>query len=355
MFKLSFALSWSLVVVSGGFGCSSRSLAPTNPRQPIDASMRPFDAATKPIDASSHPVDASMRRLDASSRPFDASLDASLGCGCQVGADGVMHMSWTCLQTYFGGATNVLRWCGAPGSLTSACGLVVYTYRDGAGLQEYVYDESTGIQVGGHYETNVPGYAWACPDQGISALKVEGGTLPASSCTTGTPCGCNAEGRAFACPPPADAGTSSWDAGACGCRIDANGALRMNIDCWCGQEGCGTGSPWHSWCGAPAGQWTSGCGLYAFTYEDEGLSQTYVYDATGTEVGLQLQHGGTSFFQCPTDPSLQSPKLVTGAFPAATCATAICACDQNPGGGYTGTFTCPTPDGGPPLDAAQDH
>ncbi|HLK94078.1 MAG TPA: hypothetical protein VKZ18_29565 [Polyangia bacterium] len=345
-------------MVAGGLGCSSRSLTPTDPTRPSDASTRPSDAARpsdaskKPIDAATRPVDASMGRLDASTRPFDAGIDASLDCGCQVGADGVMHMSWSCLQTYYGGATNVLRWCGSPGSLVATCGLVVYSYRDNNGLlEEFVYDESSGLQVGGHYETNIQYYAWACPDQDISALKVEGGTFPASSCTTSTPCGCGADGRSIACPPPADAGTSSWDAAACDCRIGADGVLRMSWDCFCAAYGCG--NPEQGWCGGP-GQWTTGCGLDVYTWDRFGETQIYVYDKSGTQVGTQMQTGGAGFFECPTDPTLQSATVAGGMFPAASCATSVCPCDPVPGGGVGHTFTCPGSDGGS-SDAAQDH
>jgi hypothetical protein len=297
------------------------------------------------------PFDASMR--DASVRPVDANLDAQPSCNCMVGGDGVMHMSWSCFQTLLGGPTNVARFCGAPGSLASACGLVVYTYYDDNGLlQEYVYDDSTGWQVGGHYEVNTQYYAWACPDQPtLTAMKVEGGTFPASSCTTTTPCGCAADGKSVACPPPPDAGANPWDAGACDCRIGADGVLRMSWDCFCAAYGCE--NPELGWCGSP-GQWTTGCGLDVFTYDRLGKNQIYVYDQTGTEVGTQMQVGGASFFECPTDPTLKSPTVAGGTFPSSSCASVVCPCDPVPGGGVAHTFTCPASDGGA-RDAAADR
>jgi hypothetical protein len=254
-------------------------------------------------------------------------------------------MSWNCfLTTVY--PRNELLWCGAPGSLAAACGLVVYTYYDQYGLlQEYVYDESTGDRVGGHYESEY--YAVTCPDQDLSALKVESGTFPASNCTTRTPCGCDADGRSLACPPP-DAGVSSWDAGACDCRIDADGVLRMSWDCFL--RYFGVGGPEQGWCGAP-GPWTHACGLDAFTYDRQGLTNIYVYDQNGTMVGEQLQNGGTNFFDCPTDPTLQSPTVAAGTFPTATCATAVCSCDRTPNGV---AFTCPGSDAGS-SDAAADR
>ena len=179
-------------MVVGAFGCSSSPLTDTGPLRTIDASTRPIDAA-RLADAYSHPIDASPRASD-------AGLDTRLGCHCQLGGDGVMHMSWSCFETYIG-TRNVLQFCDAPGALSSACGLVDYTFYDGNGLlQEYVYDESSGEQVGGHYATNNPYYAYDCPDQTIRALKVESGIFPASSCTTRTACGCTADGRSLACP-----------------------------------------------------------------------------------------------------------------------------------------------------------
>jgi hypothetical protein len=336
-------------MVVGGFGCSSRSLTDAGPLRTIDASTRPIDASSRPADAAragdaSHPVDASPRASD-------AGLDTRLACDCQLGGDGVMHMSWSCFEAYVG-TRNVLQFCGAPGALTSACGLVDYTFYDENGLlQEYVYDESSGEQVGGHYATNIPYYAYKCPDQTISALMVESGIFPASSCTTRTACGCTADGRSLACPPP-DAGASPWDAGACDCRIDSDGVLRMSWDCF--SPGFVSGSPESGWCGAP-GQWTRGCGLDVFTWDRLGLMQIDVYDQTGTEVGTQIQDPGANFFQCPTDPTLKSATVASGMFPAASCATTVCPCDLNPSGGIIGTFTCPTPDGGAHRDAAGDR
>lgn len=309
----------------------------------VDGSTRVIDASTRPLDGSTRSDDASMRPGDASSRPLDANPDTELGCNCRVGTDGVLRMSWSCFQTSVG-TKNVLQFCGAPGVLTSACGLVVYTFYDGNGLlEEYVYDEASSMQVGGHYESeHVP---FACPDQNISARKVESGTFADSSCTTRVACGCNAEGRSLACPP-SDAGASMWDAGACGCRIDGDGVLRMSWDCFCASYGCG--NPWHGWCGAP-GKWTTGCGLDVFTYDNLGLKQIYVYDQTGTQVGTQMQNGGTNFFECPTDPTLKAATVAGGTFPAAGCATAVCPCDSS-----GGTFTCPASDAGS-SEAAADR
>ena len=340
-------VSLSSLIVVGGFGCSSRSLTGTGQLRTLDASTRPIDASSRPADAA-RPADAS-HPIDASTRASDAAPDTRLGCDCQIGGDGVMHMSWTCFDTYVG-TRNVLQFCGAPGALASACGLVVYTFYDENGLlQQYVYDESGGAQVGGHYESEHT--AFACPDQTISALKVESGTFPASSCTTRTACGCTADGRSLGCPPP-DAGVSPWDAGACDCRIDSDGVLRMSWDCF--WQSFGSGSPESGWCGAP-GQWTRGCGLDVFTWDRLGLTQIDVYDQTGTEVGTQIQNPGTNFFQCPTDPTLKSATVASGTFPSASCATTVCPCDLNPSGGIIGTFTCPTPDGGAHRDAAGDR
>ena len=124
------------------------------------------------------------------------------------------------------------------------------------------------------------------------------------------------------------------DATDCGCRIGSDGVLRMSWGCFCTSYGCG--NPWLGWCGAP-GQWTSGCGLDVFTYDRLGLTQIYVYDQTGTQVGTQLQNSGVAF-ECPTDPTLTSLTVAGGMFPGAACPATVCPCNADR------TFTCPAPD-----------
>ena len=126
----------------------------------------------------------------------------------------------------------------------------------------------------------------------------------------------------------------------------------MSWDCFCAAYGCG--NPRDGWCGGP-GQWTSGCGLDVYTYDRLGLPQIYVYDQSGTQVGTEMTVGGASFFECPTDPTLKSPIVAGGMFPAASCATAVCSCDEQPGGGLIGTYTGPASDGGARVDAAADR
>jgi hypothetical protein len=67
-----------------------------------------------------------------------------------------------------------------------------------------------------------------------------------------------------------------------------------------------------------------------------------------------MQNGGTNFFECPTDPTLQSPTVAGGTFPAASCATTVCPCDHDSSGSFTGAFTCPASDAGS-RDAAADR
>jgi hypothetical protein len=161
--------------------------------------------------------DASMRPLDATSNdpPTTYTPSDAAGCGCQLGSDGVLRVSWSCFQKRFSTSPK-MGWCGSPGGWTSACGLDVFTYDNPDGLQEkFVYDQS-GVQVGAHYQNiDVP---FACPDSLLESLTVESGTLPASTCAS-TPCTCNFDrgDGSFTCPPPLDAGAAdaggSHDAG----------------------------------------------------------------------------------------------------------------------------------------------
>jgi hypothetical protein len=323
MLKLSFACLWSSLLALGSFGCSSRALTPTDPQRKIDASTRPFDAAKSPLDAGTE--------------------DAG-GCGCQIGSDGVMRMSWSCFMASFNVGSPERGWCGAPGGWSSACGLDVFTYEDQYGLfQRYVYDGS-GVQVGAHYENvDTP---FGCPDSTLQALKVESGSFPAASCGA-VPCACNFErgDGSFTCPapadasvwqdaaPPTDAGPPRFDAASCDCHIDADGVLRMAWDCFWASYG--NGSAESGWCGAN-GQLTRGCGLDVFTNYRDGLPNLYVYDQNGAQVGLQYQNADVAFV-CPVDSTLTSLKVASGRFPPSTCASVVCPCDK-------GTFVCPAPD-----------
>jgi hypothetical protein len=304
--------------------CSPQPLQTGKPGPRADASVPLFDASARLRDATSNdpPFDDT---------PFDAG-----GCGCRIGNDGVMRMSWTCFHPSYG-VSPELGWCGAPGEWTSACGLDVFTYYNQNGLlQQYVYDEN-GVQVGAHYENlDTP---FGCPDQTVQSLKVESGTFPASSCTV-TACACNFDrgDGTFTCPAP-DGGAGqdaavSPDAAACDCQIGTDGVLRMSLGCFCSGYGCG--QPELGWCGGD-GQWTSACGLNAFTVVRSGLPQTFVYDESGTEVGVRYESSDGAYV-CPADPSLQAKKIAGGSFPDSSCAAAVCSCNAD------GTFTCPAPD-----------
>jgi hypothetical protein len=320
---------WSSLLVALMLGCSSRSLAPTGPGPTGDASTRPPDGGTH---------------------------DAG-GCGCQIGNDGVMRMSWSCFVASYGVNDSVSGWCGSPGGWSSACGLDVFTYENQYGLlNRYVYDGS-GLQVGAHYENlDTP---FACPDSLLQSLKVESGTLPSASCTA-VPCACNFDrgDGSFTCPAAADASVwqdaasrsdaaaPTFDAASCDCHIDANGVLRMSYACFCSGYGCE--QPELAWCGGD-GQWTSACGLNVYTLlRYGGLPQTFVYDQNGTEVGVGYQNGATKYV-CPVDPTLQADKIAGGTFPDSACAVVACTCNAD------GTFTCPTPDAGARVDAAADR
>ena len=128
----------------------------------------------------------------------------------------------------------------------------------------------------------------------------------------------------------------SFDAAACDCQIGADGVLRMSWDCF--STSYGNGSPELGWCGAP-GQWTSACGLDVFSYDDRGLTQLFVYDKSGTEVGTQFANSSVGYV-CPSDPTLTASKVAGGQFPDAACATVVCPCNSDR------TFTCPAPDAG---------
>jgi hypothetical protein len=132
------------------------------------------------------------------------------------------------------------------------------------------------------------------------------------------------------------------DATDCGCRIGSDGVMRMSWACFCSSFGCG--NPWLGWCGSP-GQWTSGCGLDVFTYDELGLLQIYTYDRTGTQVGTQLQNSDVAFV-CPSDWTLTSLTIAAGMFPDAACPTVVCPCDS-----ADRAFTCPAPGLGISLDA----
>jgi hypothetical protein len=108
----------------------------------------------------------------------------------------------------------------------------------------------------------------------------------------------------------------------------------MSLGCFCSGYGCG--QPELGWCGGD-GQWTSACGLNAFTVVRSGLPQTFVYDESGTEVGVRYESSDGAYV-CPADPSLQAKKIAGGSFPDSSCAAAVCSCNAD------GTFTCPAPD-----------
>jgi len=322
--KSCLASLWSAFVLVGVSACSPQSLPTGKPGPGGDGSVPLFDASTRLHDAAS------------TDRPFDARpLDAG-ACGCRIGGDGVMRMSWRCFQASYG-ISPELGWCGAPGEFGSACGLDVFTYYDQYGLlQKYVYDQS-GVQVGAHYENlDVP---FACPDQTIQSRKVESGSFPASSCTL-TACACSYDGpdRTLNCPARdggvAQDAAASPDAAACNCNIGSDGVLRMSLGCFCSGYGCG--QPELDWCGGD-GTWTSACGLNTFTVLRNGLPQTFVYDESGSQVGVRYESSEGAYV-CPADPSLQAMKIAGGSFPDSTCATAVCSCNAD------GSFTCPAPD-----------
>ena len=128
-------------------------------------------------------------------------------CDCQIGADGVLRMSWDCFYTVYGNGSPERGLCGIPGQGTSGCGLDVFSYEDLGQSQLLVYDKS-GTEVGTQLANAGGGYF--CPsDLTLTASKVAGGQFPDAACAT-VVCSCNSDST-FTCPAP-DAGISP-DAG----------------------------------------------------------------------------------------------------------------------------------------------
>jgi hypothetical protein len=75
-----------------------------------------------------------------------------------------------------------------------------------------------------------------------------------------------------------------------------------------------------------------------------GLTQLFVYDKSGTEVGAQFANSSVGYV-CPSDPTLTASKVAGGQSPDAACTTVVCPCNADR------TFTCPAPDAGISPDA----
>ena len=120
-------------------------------------------------------------------------------CGCVIGADGVLRMSWDCFSTNYGNGAPMSQWCGGPGGWVSSCGLEIFKLnRDDPAIpdDEWVYD-ATGATVGQQIAEATP--VFVCPsDLSLKAAVVAGGQFPPSGCAV-TDCTCGDAG-AITCP-----------------------------------------------------------------------------------------------------------------------------------------------------------
>jgi hypothetical protein len=126
---------------------------------------------------------------------------------------------------------------------------------------------------------------------------------------------------------------ASGDAAACDCRVDGF-TLTMSWACFCTKFGCSDREP------ACASNRTAypGCGLTADNFNTFAGPSISVWDDSGALVGRQYA-SDTSYYQCPSDPTLQAGRVRGGRFPDATCGEVACICSG-------GTTTCGTPDAG---------
>ena len=81
-----------------------------------------------------------------------------------------------------------------------------------------------------------------------------------------------------------------------------------------------------------------GCGLIADNFNTVAGQSISVWDESGALVGRQYV-SDTSYYQCPSDPTVQAGRVRAGRFPDATCGEVGCTCTG-------GTTTCGTPDAG---------
>jgi hypothetical protein len=125
----------------------------------------------------------------------------------------------------------------------------------------------------------------------------------------------------------------SGDAAACECRVD-DFTLTMSWACFCAKFGCSDRRP------ACASNRTGypGCGLIADNFNTVAGQFISVWDESGALVGRQYV-SDTSYYQCPSDPTVQAGRVRAGRFPDATCGEVGCTCAG-------GTTTCATPDAG---------
>jgi hypothetical protein len=123
------------------------------------------------------------------------------------------------------------------------------------------------------------------------------------------------------------------DAAACDCNVE-DFTLTMSWACFCAKFGCAESQPS---CLANR-TWYPGCGLTVDTLDTVAGPNIAVWDANGVLVGGQYT-SDTSYYQCPSDPSLQAGRVRAGRFPDASCPGAPCTCAE-------GQTTCAQPDAG---------
>jgi hypothetical protein len=140
--------------------------------------------------------------------------------------------------------------------------------------------------------------------------------------------------------PPDAISDGTVDAAACDCKVE-DFTLTMSWACFCTTFGCAGSQP------QCLGNRTSypGCGLVVDSLNTVAGPNLSVWDANGLLVGRQYT-SDTSYYQCPSDPTLQAPKVRAGRFPDATCPGAPCTCAE-------GQTTCAQPDAGTDGGAGQ--
>ena len=110
--------------------------------------------------------------------------------------------------------------------------------------------------------------------------------------------------------------------------------LTMSWACFCAKFGCTDREPA---CASNRATYP-GCGLTTDNFNTVAGPTISVWDESGALVGRQYV-SDTTYYQCPSDPSLEASRVRAGRFPDATCSAVGCTCTG-------GTTTCSSPDAG---------
>jgi hypothetical protein len=137
---------------------------------------------------------------------------------------------------------------------------------------------------------------------------------------------------------------ASNDAAACGCHLEGSGlsaVLVMSFSCYCAAYGDGCTGELAATCADFRQRFDyPACGLTDVRGVPAIVPSDYVFDQDGKLVGARIA-SDTSFYKCPSDPSLTAGVLQAGRLPEASCAEVAC------GTCTTAPFPCsPGADGG---------